>query len=253
MQQASNFLSWTSFHTLFLLANGTECNIVERTCGIFSCTVSVLTTSTCLHVSPTGWYVDDRNRALPIRFQCFNEGGARVTWRFKGKDLSASSPCNRGATRTVCGPLLLILKFQDDYAGLYTCRDPLSREVHVQLGGKCVGLLVISFSLLLCVLCKVQPEFVDSHETDYIAAVGERVDLDCSTRPNVYPSASVVWKKQEGGILKTMGTGEKLTIEKTGLNDSGTYICKATNNQKKPLGTRSKHVVLYVYGKSVHY
>ena len=177
-----------------------------------------------------------------------------MTWRFKGKDLSASSPCNRQATRTVCGPLLLISKFQADYAGLYTCRNPsTSREVHVPLGGKCVGLLMISFSLLQSVPCKVQPEFVDPHLTDYIAAEGERVDLDCSIRPSVFPPALVKWQKREGSALKILGTaaGEKYTIEKAQMNDSGMYICKVTNDRHKSLATRSKYVILYVYGKCI--
>ena len=105
----------------------------------------------------------------------------------------------------------------------------------------------------VCVLCEVQPEFVDPHQTDYIAAEGERIDLDCSVRANVFPNASVVWQKREGGLLQRVGTGETLTILKAGLKDSGTYICKATNNPHKPLTIRSKHIVLTVYGKSVHY
>ena len=110
-------------------------------------------------------------------------------------------------------------------------------------------LLVISFSLLPSVLRKVQPEFVDRHQTDYIAAEGERVELDCSVRPNIYPSASVVWQKREGGLLKEVYKGETHTIQKAGLEHSGTYLCKATNNPHKPLTTRLKHVVLNVYGK----
>lgn len=89
-------------------------------------------------VPPWGWYVDNRNRDRPIYFQCLG-GGARVMWLHNGKDIGAVSPCNSGGTRTVCGPILHITSFQIKYAGLYTCRDPLTRrEVHVPLGRKCL-------------------------------------------------------------------------------------------------------------------
>ena len=199
---------------------------------------------------PNGWYVHDSNRDLRIRFQCVEEGGAKVVWMFKGESLSASSPCVGGAARTVCGPLLHISKFRDEFAGQYTCRNPLtSREVHVPLGSECVGLLVISFFLLLSAFSKVQPEFVDPHQTDYVAAVGERVELNCYVKPNVFPNASVVWQKQE----RSVHLGEKYTIQKAGLNDSGTYTCRATNNPDKAAAGRSKRVVLYVYRKCIHY
>jgi hypothetical protein len=99
--------------------------------------------------------------------------------------------------------------------------------------------------------CKVQPEFADKNDIDYIAAAGERVDLDCSLKPSVYPPPIVEWQKL-GGALKMLSKGENCstyTIEKVHSNDSGMYACRATNNRHKPLATQSKHMVLYVYGK----
>ena len=67
-----------------------------------------------------------------------------MTWMFKGMNLTASSPCTNSATRKVCGPRLFILRFQYEYTGLYSCRDSsTSSEVHVELGGECLDLLVI--------------------------------------------------------------------------------------------------------------
>jgi hypothetical protein len=147
---------------------------------------------------------------------------------FKGRNLSASSPCSARVSRRVCGAVLFISKFQDDYAGLYNCRSSLpGEEIQVTLG--------------------VQPNFIARHQTDYLAKVGQSLDMDCSVEANVYPPALVEWEKQVGEILRKVGTGEKLTIKKVGLNDSGTYICKATNMQDKPFATRLKHVALYVY------
>ena len=176
-----------------------------------------------------------------------------MMWMFKGKDLSVSSPCISGATRMVCGPSLYISKFQDEYAGVYTCRKlSTSREVH--LGGEYLG-ISDNFILLttICILCKVQPKFVDPNQTEYIAAVGERVELDCSLRPTVYPRASVLWQKREGNLVRRVHEGEKFTILKSGLKDSGMYICKATNNPHNPLASSLKAAVLYVYGKYSHY
>ena len=155
LPQASSLPYLMSFYMLFLLPNG-KCMLREREHAVpfhVPCTFSVFTTSMSLRVWPrTGWYVHDRNRGLHIRFQCLEESGTKVVWMFKGQNLSASSPCIDGATRTVCGPMLHISKFQYEYAGNYTCKNPSTgREVHVPLGGKCVGLLVISFSLLLSV------------------------------------------------------------------------------------------------------
>ena len=96
---------------------------------------------------------------------------------------------------------------------------------------------------------EVQPEFADPRPTDYIAAVGERVKLNCSVRRDVYPFASVVWSKQKGNLH----VGETYTIERAAVEDSGTYICTATNNPGKPFGSRSKSVVLYVYGKRIRF
>jgi hypothetical protein len=100
--------------------------------------LDVLTTSSSLRVWPgTGWYVNDKNEKSQIRFQCIEEGHARVVWLFNGEDLSSSSPCADGATRMACGPVLHISKFQDEYAGNYTCKNPSNgREVHVPLGGE---------------------------------------------------------------------------------------------------------------------
>jgi hypothetical protein len=111
--------------------------------------VSVLITDTSLSVHPpAGWYVDDYNRHLPIGFQCSSRGGEPVTWMFKGRNLA--SRCSSRENRTVCGSLLLISKFRDEYAGLYTCRSLLlGNEVHVKLGGRSVSLLMISIFLLL--------------------------------------------------------------------------------------------------------
>jgi hypothetical protein len=50
--------------------------------------------------------------------------------------------------------------------------------------------MILSF-LQLCRPCKVQPKFVDPRQADYLAAVGERVDMNFSVHPNVYPTASV--------------------------------------------------------------
>jgi hypothetical protein len=209
--QFSKLLVWMAFHQLFLLAGGTSLRVLP----------------------PTGWYVDDSNKHIPIRFQCSNNGQGRVIWSFKGEDLTAKERCNRRETRTVCGFFLLISRFQDDYAGEYTCSSPSTgREIHVPLG--------------------VQPEFADKNDIDYIAAAGERVDLDCSLKPSVYPPPIVEWQKLEGGALKMLSKGENCstyTIEKVHSNDSGMYACRATNNRHKPLATQSKHMVLYVYGK----
>lgn len=197
---------------------------------LFHLLANVFTVRSSLSVFPTGWYVDDYNRHLPIRFQCFNEGGAGVTWMFNGKNLSASTPCSVGQSRQVCGTALLISKFQDDYVGEYTCRSSLTgSEVHVRLG--------------------VQPTFVDHHQADYIAALGERVSLDCSVSRNVYPSALVTWYRHDGTAVNT---GQRYIISNARLSDSGTYVCIATNSPLRRLGTQGKLVVLRVYGEFIY-
>jgi hypothetical protein len=94
----------------------------------------------------------------------------------------------------------------------------------------------------------VQPDFADTKNNEYIAAVGERVDLDCSLKPNVYPPVMVLWQKIEGSDLKILGKGENYTmytIEKAESNDSGIYVCKVTNDPRKP--SAEKDMVLNVY------
>lgn len=99
----------------------------------------------------------------------------------------------------------------------------------------------------------VQPKFVDPRKNFYIAKVGERVDLDCSVRPNVYPSAWVEWQKQDGDVLTTIPRmGENFTIENATLNDSGTYFCKVTNDLNNRLASQLKQLVLDVYGEQVY-
>ena len=82
-----------------------------------------------------------------------------------------------------------------------------------------LDLLVVLFSLLLSILYKVQPEFVDPHQTDYIAAAGERVEMQCIVRPSVYPSASVAWNKHQGDLTKTVHLGENYAKQKAELKD----------------------------------
>jgi hypothetical protein len=77
--------------------------------------------------------------------------------------------------------------------------------------------------------------------------LGERVELNCSVRPDIYPPASVVWWKQKGNSQTRLHVGEKYTIQRAAMEDSGTYTCTATNNPGKSFGSRSKKVILHVY------
>ena len=76
--------------------------------------------------------------------------------------------------------------------------------------------------------------------------------MECIVRPSVYPSASVAWNKHQGDLTKTVHLGENYAKQKAELKDCGTYVCRATNNPHKPLVSRLKNVVLYVYGKCIY-
>ena len=65
----------------------------------------------------------------------------------------------------------------------------------------------------------------------------------CSAGGN--PKPSVSWSKTSGtGLVNTDGQDNKLQIKSTGYNDSGSYVCTATN----VLGQAKKVVKLFVEG-----
>ena len=70
----------------------------------------------------------------------------------------------------------------------------------------------------------------------------------CSADGN--PKPSVSWTKISGsGLVNTDGKGNKLQIKSAGYNDSGNYVCTATN----VFGRAKKVVKLFVQGSQLFY
>ena len=88
----------------------------------------------------------------------------------------------------------------------------------------------------------MQPQFADLNREDYITAVNDTVVLMCPLRPNV--SGIDIWWTKQGQVI---GLGERYTVAKASLDDSGTYTCVARNHPTARPATKT--VVLHVYGK----
>ena len=93
----------------------------------------------------------------------------------------------------------------------------------------------------------VQPEFADPRSIGKIVASGGRVELNCSTRAHVYPPATLEWMKRDiSGVIR-LGVQERYSVSQARLEDSGEYICIATNKYAWAFATKS--IFLKVYGK----
>ena len=69
----------------------------------------------------------------------------------------------------------------------------------------------------------------------------------CSADGN--PKPSVSWSKTSGtGLVNTDVQGNKLQIKNAGFNDSGNYVCTATN----VFGQAKKVVKLFVQGNQTY-
>ncbi|ERE75801.1 putative roundabout-like protein [Cricetulus griseus] len=97
-----------------------------------------------------------------------------------------------------------------------------------------VGLLETRWPLpLLLLLIMVLQEDFQIQPRDTVAMVGERLVLECGP-PWGYPKPSVSWWKDGKALVLQPGrhtvSGDSLMVARAEKNDTGTYMCMATNN-----------------------
>ncbi|MEJ1283646.1 roundabout guidance receptor 4 [Cricetulus griseus] len=166
----------------------------------------------------------------PAKMSCRASGQPPPTirWLLKGQPLSMATPDLHNLLPD--GTLLIRRPHvqgrpQDDQnilsavLGVYTCEASNRLGTAVSRGARLsVAVLQEDF--------QIQPR-------DTVAMVGERLVLECGP-PWGYPKPSVSWWKDGKALVLQPGrhtvSGDSLMVARAEKNDTGTYMCMATNN-----------------------